>query len=214
MQSSVCRPFTQCRLWKTTALAAICQWAAEQDRPVSCCGCRDDAPGRRDVAPCRTALPLLDHRPRDLRPLVERHLIMIKERVFIGRFRRPRLSHLTCSSDKKPRPSARPPEGSLGGVISSGRASQHPFNGRLHPNVTRPSSSTNPAFPIADWQAPASAIPIKSSQVTAPICTIRLSLEGYQCLCGRVRRDWSRPSTLELSASPVIACTVARMIRC
>jgi hypothetical protein len=33
----VCRPLTQCRLRKTTALAAVCQWAAEQDRPVSCC---------------------------------------------------------------------------------------------------------------------------------------------------------------------------------
>ena len=31
MQSSVCRPLTQCRLRKTTALAA------EPDRPVSCC---------------------------------------------------------------------------------------------------------------------------------------------------------------------------------
>jgi hypothetical protein len=93
-------------------------------RPVSCCMAVVTMCLGGDVAPCWTAYPLLDHRPRDLRPLVERYLIMIKERVFIGHFRRPSLSHVTCSSDKEPRPSARPPEG----VISSGRASQHPFN--------------------------------------------------------------------------------------
>ena len=130
MQSCVCRPLTQCRLWKTTALAA------EPDRPVSCCmAALTMRLGGRTSLHAGRLVPLLDHRPRDLRPLVERHLIMIKERVFIGRFRRPRLGHVTCGSDMQNldrRPE--PPEGSLGGVISSGRASQHPFNGRLHRN--------------------------------------------------------------------------------
>jgi hypothetical protein len=126
---------------------------AEPDRPVSCCmAVLTDAPGRRTPLHVGLFHPLLDCRPRDLRPLVERHLIMIKELVFIGRSRRPSSSHVACSSGgtSTVSPIARGDTRARSQVVqqASTPANTH-SNGRLHlkgyPQAHRQAGS-----PIAD----------------------------------------------------------------
>jgi hypothetical protein len=156
------------------------QWAAEQDRPVSCCMAVVTmrlGGGRRSMPDglSRYLIIVLEISG----PWLKGHLIMIKERVFIGRFRRPSLSHVTCSSDRDLDCRPRPLEGSPGGVISSGRASQHPVS-LAPPSEWLPAQAHRqaPHFLSPTGEAPASAIPIKLSQVAAPIA-LRLSLDGF-----------------------------------
>jgi hypothetical protein len=151
MQFCVCGPFTQCRVWKTTRTGGGARPAG-----VMLYGCLDDAPGRRTPLQVGRFLPLRDYRPRDLMPLVEQHLIMIKELVFIGRSRRPSSSHVACSSGgtSTVSPTARGDTRARSQVVQPAStpckpASQHPLEWRLHLK-DYPQAHRQARSPIAD----------------------------------------------------------------